>query len=74
MHHHRWAARGTLVVEMMPMTFTSVAIYEEVPVLSQTYTALFVEHGFPGGRGMIINPEGATKLLRGHLGVPMREP
>ncbi|SJL10068.1 uncharacterized protein ARMOST_13450 [Armillaria ostoyae] len=74
MHHHRWAARGTLVVEMMPTTFTSVAIYEEAPVLSQTYTALFVEHGFPGGRGMIINPEDATKLLEEHLGVPVRKP
>ncbi|PBK93377.1 hypothetical protein ARMGADRAFT_928829 [Armillaria gallica] len=74
MHHHRWAARGTLVIEMMPTTFTSVAIYEEASVLSQTYAALIVKPSSPGGRGMIIDPEDVTKLLREHLGVPMRKP
>ncbi len=74
MHHHRWAARGTLVIEMMPTTFTSVAIYEEASVLSQTYAVLVVEPSSPGGRDMIIDPEDVTKLLREHLGVPMRKP
>ncbi|KAK0491801.1 hypothetical protein EDD18DRAFT_1334635 [Armillaria luteobubalina] len=74
MHHHRWAARGTLVIEMMPTTFTSMAIYEEVSVLSQTYAALVVEPSSPGGRDMIVDPEDVTKLLREHLGVPMRKP
>ncbi|SJL02950.1 uncharacterized protein ARMOST_06292 [Armillaria ostoyae] len=74
MHHHRWAARGTLVVEMMPTTFTSVAIYEEASVLSQTYAVLVVEPSSPGGRDVIIDSEDVTKLLREHLGVPMRKP
>ncbi|KAK0479540.1 hypothetical protein IW261DRAFT_1336675 [Armillaria novae-zelandiae] len=74
MHHHRWAARGTLVIEMMPTTFTSMAIYEEVSVLSQTYAALVVEPSSPGGWDMIVDPEDVTKLLREHLGVPMRKP
>ncbi len=74
MHHHRWAARGTLVIEMMPTTFTSVAIYEEASVLSQTYAVLVVEPSSPGGRDMIIDPKDVTKLLREHLGVPMRKP
>lgn len=33
--HHRWAAKGTLVIEFMPTSFTSMAIYEEASVLSQ---------------------------------------
>ncbi|KAK0469350.1 uncharacterized protein EV420DRAFT_25662 [Desarmillaria tabescens] len=74
MYHHRWAARGTLVIEMMPTTFTSMEIYEEAPVLSQTYAALVVEPSSPGGRDMIINPEDVTKLLREHLGIPMKRP
>ncbi|PBK65220.1 hypothetical protein ARMSODRAFT_892066 [Armillaria solidipes] len=74
MHHHRWAVRGTLVIEMMLTTFTSVAIYEEASVLSQTYAALVVEPSSPGGRDMSIDLEDVTKLLREHLGVPMRKP
>ncbi|KAK0205171.1 hypothetical protein DFS33DRAFT_1274120 [Desarmillaria ectypa] len=47
MHRHRWVAQGTLVIEIMPMMFKSVAVYEEASVLSQTYAALIVEPSSP---------------------------
>ncbi|KAK0501601.1 hypothetical protein EDD18DRAFT_1347681 [Armillaria luteobubalina] len=74
MYHHRWAARGTLVIEMMPTSYTSMAIFEEASVLSQTYAALVVPPSSQGGTNMIIDPEHVILLLRRHLGVPMRRP
>ncbi|PBK99769.1 hypothetical protein ARMGADRAFT_918272 [Armillaria gallica] len=74
MYHHRWAARGTLVIEMMPTSYTSMAIFEEASVLSQTYAALVVEPSSQGGTNMIIDPEHVVLLLRRYLGVPMRRP
>ncbi len=74
MYHHRWAARGTLVIEMMPTSYTSMAIFEEASVLSQTYAALVVEPSSQGGTNMIIDPEHVVLLLRRYLGVPMRKP
>lgn len=74
MYHHRWAARGTLVIEFMPTSFTSMAIFEEASVLSQTYAAVVVEPSGSGGKDMIIDPEHVLSLLRRHLGIPMRRP
>ncbi|KAK0466925.1 uncharacterized protein EV420DRAFT_1260273 [Desarmillaria tabescens] len=74
MHHHRWAARGTLVVEMMPTTFTSMAIYEEASVLSQTYAVLVVEPSELKGTDMVIDPGHVLRILREHLGVRMHKP
>ncbi|KAG7445099.1 uncharacterized protein BT62DRAFT_951443 [Guyanagaster necrorhizus] len=72
MYHHRWAARGTVVIEMMPTSYTSMTIYEEASVLSQTYAVLVVEPSSQGGTNMIINPVHVVSLLQRHLGVPMR--
>ncbi|KAK0469960.1 uncharacterized protein EV420DRAFT_82075 [Desarmillaria tabescens] len=74
MYHHRWAARGTLIIEFMPTSFTSMAIFEEASVLSQTYAAVIVEPSGSGGKDMIIDPEYVLSLLSRHLGVKMRRP
>ncbi|KAK0480297.1 hypothetical protein IW261DRAFT_1336034 [Armillaria novae-zelandiae] len=74
MYHHRWAARGTLVIEFMPTSFTSMAIFEEASVLSQTYAAVIVEPSGSSGKDMIIDPEHVLSLLRQHLGIMMRRP
>ncbi|ORY66931.1 hypothetical protein BCR35DRAFT_334489 [Leucosporidium creatinivorum] len=66
--HHRWAAKGALIIEFMPTTFTSLAIYEEASVLSQQYAVLVVDPSVEGGKDMVIDVEDVTRLLTEHLG------
>lgn len=59
---------------MMPTTFTSMAIYEEASVLSQTYAVLVMEPNEPKETDMVINPGHVLRILREHLGVGMYKP
>ncbi|KAJ6558643.1 hypothetical protein B0H10DRAFT_1967288 [Mycena sp. CBHHK59/15] len=74
MINHRWAAKGTLVVEMMPTTRIAMMIFEEASVLSQTYAAIIVEPTLPAGTDMEVDPEDVIALLREHLGEMGEEP
>ncbi|KAJ7477971.1 hypothetical protein B0H11DRAFT_2028904 [Mycena galericulata] len=71
MMNHRWAARGTLVVEMMPSTNVPMMIFEEASVLSQKYAAIVAE---PVGADMVVDVEDILSLLRAYLGVVEEDP
>ncbi|KAJ7152662.1 hypothetical protein C8R43DRAFT_1003212 [Mycena crocata] len=69
MINHCWAAKGTLVIEMMPTTRPAMLIFEEASVLSQAYAAILVEptdqwNGYGDRRANIIG----AALGRGRRG------
>ncbi|KAJ6590699.1 hypothetical protein DFH09DRAFT_1026851 [Mycena vulgaris] len=74
MINHRWAAKGTLIIEMMPTTRTAMMIYEEASVLSQTYAAIIVEPTEPSGTDMEIDVQDVLSLLGRHLGMIGEDP
>lgn len=71
---HTRAAKGTLVIEMMPTTFTSLMVFEEASVLSQNYAAIVVPPTLPTGTNMRIDVGDVLALLRTHLGVKGDDP
>ncbi|KAJ7752477.1 hypothetical protein DFH07DRAFT_825484 [Mycena maculata] len=74
MINHRWAAKGTLVIEFMPTTRTAMMIFEEAGVLSQNYAAILVEPTEPAGTDMEIDVRDVVSLLGEHLGVVGQDP
>ncbi|KAJ7509432.1 hypothetical protein B0H11DRAFT_2421332 [Mycena galericulata] len=74
MINHRWAAKGTLVIEMMPTTRPAMMIFEEASVLSQNYAAIVVEPTTPVGTDMKIDVQDVLSLLKEHLGVTGEDP
>ncbi|KAJ7135869.1 hypothetical protein C8R44DRAFT_662094 [Mycena epipterygia] len=76
MFNHRWAAKGTLVIEMMPTTSCAMMIFEEASILSQTYAAIVVEPPAtdPSDTDMEIDVQDVLSLLGEHLGVVGENP
>ncbi|KAJ7487855.1 hypothetical protein FB451DRAFT_957616, partial [Mycena latifolia] len=74
MINHRWAAKGTLIIEMMPTTRPAMMIFEEASVLSQNYAAIVVDPTEPAGTDMEIDVQDVLTLLRQHLGVVGEDP
>ncbi|PWN52392.1 hypothetical protein IE53DRAFT_312161 [Violaceomyces palustris] len=68
----RWVPPGSLLVEMMPTSFTSIAIYEEASVLGLHYASIIVE---PTGKNdLTIDPNDVVGILEDHLGRQGEEP
>ncbi|VDC04716.1 unnamed protein product [Peniophora sp. CBMAI 1063] len=64
--NHRWAGIDTLVLEMMPTTFTSLMFWEEASILGQVYVNMILEP--VGGNDMNADIPAVLEILRGHLG------
>ncbi|KAJ7603578.1 hypothetical protein FB45DRAFT_995127 [Roridomyces roridus] len=74
MINHRWAAKGTFVLEMLPTTRVSMMIFEEASVLSQTYAAIVVPPTQPEDTDMEVDVRDVVELLQKHLGIPGEDP
>ncbi|KAI0671329.1 hypothetical protein C8Q78DRAFT_1069047 [Trametes maxima] len=66
LYNHRWAGKDTLVLELMPKTFTSLMFWEEVSLLSQVYATMVLPQA--GYNDMLADIPAVLDILREHLG------
>ncbi|EJD46978.1 hypothetical protein AURDEDRAFT_164040 [Auricularia subglabra TFB-10046 SS5] len=66
--NHRWAGPDTLLLEMMPTTFTSLMFWEEASVLGQTYATTILQPA--GGSNFNADIHAVLEILLAHLGKP----
>ena len=60
--------RDTLVLEMMPTSFTAVMFWEEASLLGQVYANMILPP--EGGTDMRADIPAVLEILRDHLGKP----
>ncbi|KAI0649538.1 hypothetical protein C8Q79DRAFT_519183 [Trametes meyenii] len=68
LYNHRWAGKDTLVLELMPKTFTSLMFWEEASLLSQVYATMVLPQA--GYNDMLADIPAMLDILRERLGRP----
>ncbi|EIW58394.1 uncharacterized protein TRAVEDRAFT_58667 [Trametes versicolor FP-101664 SS1] len=70
LYHHRWTGRDTLLLELMPRSWTSHMFWEEAGMLGQTYANILLEPVREKSTDMEADIPAVLEILSAQLGKP----